>query len=246
MSDVTQILAAVRGGDADAVERLFELVYAELRQVAAQKMARESAGQTLQPTALVHEAWLRLGADAQPHWQNRAHFFAAAAEAMRRILVDRARRKRALRHGAGAEHVELDDLNLPAPVEDDQLLALDDALDTVSAAAAGIGASMNRIESALRANADHTLALDAAQDHYLVTRMARNTAAYLDGARPFGDTLYVEPMLMQALHGLVRDIGREVPDLRFRAVQRCVTDDRRPLERTLRIVPVVPAKPPTP
>lgn len=89
-------------------------------------------------------------------------------------------------------------------------------------------------------------ALDAAQDHYLVTRMARNTAAYLDGARPFGDTLYVEPMLMQALHGLVRDIGREVPDLRFRAVQRCVTDDRRPLERTLRIVPVVPAKPPTP
>ena len=133
MSDVTQILAAVRGGDADAAERLFELVYAELRQVAAQKMARESAGQTLQPTALVHEAWLRLGADAQPHWQNRAHFFAAAAEAMRRILVDRARRKRALRHGAGVEHVELDGLNLPAPVEDDQLLALDDALQRFAA-----------------------------------------------------------------------------------------------------------------
>jgi RNA polymerase sigma factor (TIGR02999 family) len=133
MSDVTQILTAVRAGDADAAQRLFELVYGELRQVAAQKMARESAGHTLQPTALVHEAWLRLGADAQPHWQNRAHFFAAAAEAMRRILVDRARRKRALRHGAGAEHVELDGLNLPAPVEDDQLLALDDALQRFAA-----------------------------------------------------------------------------------------------------------------
>ena len=85
MSDVTQILAAVRAGDDAAADRLFELVYAELRQVAAQKMSRESPGHTLQPTALVHEAWLRLGADAQPHWQNRAHFFAAAAEAMRRI-----------------------------------------------------------------------------------------------------------------------------------------------------------------
>jgi RNA polymerase sigma factor (TIGR02999 family) len=133
MSDVTHILTAVRAGDADAAQRLFELVYGELRQVAAQKMARESAGHTLQPTALVHEAWLRLGADAQLHWQNRAHFFAAAAEAMRRILVDRARRKRSLRHGAGAEHVELDRLNLPAPVEDDQLLALDDALQRFAA-----------------------------------------------------------------------------------------------------------------
>jgi hypothetical protein len=89
-------------------------------------------------------------------------------------------------------------------------------------------------------------ALDGAQDHYLVTRMARNTAAYLDGARPLGDTLHVDPMLWQAMHALVRDIGREVPELRFRAVQRCVTDDRRPQERTLRIVPVLPAKPPTP
>ncbi len=129
MSDVTQILAAVRAGDDAAAERLFELVYAELRQVAAQKMARESAGHTLQPTALVHEAWLRLGADAQPHWQNRAHFFAAAAEAMRRILVDRARRKQALRRGEGAEHVELDGLPLAGPVADEQLLALNDALE---------------------------------------------------------------------------------------------------------------------
>jgi RNA polymerase sigma factor (TIGR02999 family) len=128
MSDVTQILAAVRAGDDAAAGRLFELVYAELRAVAAGKMARESAGHTLQPTALVHEAWLRLGADAQPHWQNRAHFFGAAAEAMRRILVDRARRKRALRHGGAAEHVELDGIDIPAPVDDDQLIVLDEAL----------------------------------------------------------------------------------------------------------------------
>ncbi len=89
----------------------------------------DGAGHTLQPTALVHEAWQRLGADAQPHWQNRAHFFSAAAEAMRRILVDRARRKLAQRRGEGAEHVELDDLPLASPVDDDQLLVLDDALE---------------------------------------------------------------------------------------------------------------------
>lgn len=133
MSDVTHILSAVRAGDEAAAAQLFELVYAELRQVAGQKMARESGGQTLQPTALVHEAWLRLGADSQPHWQNRAHFFAAAAEAMRRILVDRARRKQAQRRGAGVEHVELDGLQLASPVDDDQLVALDDALQRFAA-----------------------------------------------------------------------------------------------------------------
>jgi RNA polymerase sigma factor (TIGR02999 family) len=133
MSDVTQILAAVRAGDEAAAARLFELVYAELRTVAAQKMAREAAGHMLQPTALVPEAWLRLGADAQPHWQNRAHFFAAAAEAMRRILVDRARRKQAQRRGEGAEHVELDGLQLAGLVDDEQLLALNDALDRFAA-----------------------------------------------------------------------------------------------------------------
>jgi len=133
MSDVTQILTAVRAGDDAAAERLFERVYVELRQVAAQKMARKSAGHALQPTALVYEAWLRLGADAQPHWQNRAHFFAAAAQAMRRILVDRARRKHAQRRGAGAEHVELDGLQIAGPVDDDQLLALNEALDRLAA-----------------------------------------------------------------------------------------------------------------
>ncbi len=134
MSDATQILAAVRSGDARAATQLFELVYAELRQVAAQKMAHEAAGHTLQPTALVHEAWLRLGAEAQPHWQNRAHFFAAAAEAMRRILVDRARRKQAQRRGAGAVHEDIAELEIAAPVDDDQLLALHEALDRFTAA----------------------------------------------------------------------------------------------------------------
>ncbi|MBX3735016.1 MAG: sigma-70 family RNA polymerase sigma factor [Verrucomicrobiae bacterium] len=129
MNDLTEILAAVRAGDDGAAERLFDRIYAELRQVAAHKMAREAAGHTLQPTALVHEAWLRLGADIQPHWQSRAHFFSAAAEAMRRVLVDRARRKQAQRRGQGAEHVDLEGLQLASPAEDDQLLALNEALE---------------------------------------------------------------------------------------------------------------------
>jgi RNA polymerase sigma factor (TIGR02999 family) len=97
-------------------------------------MAREPAGQTLQPTALVHEAWLRLGGDEQPTWQNRAHFLGAAAEAMRRILIDNARRRRALRHGGGQERVDIDDLELAAVVDnDDQLLAVHEALDKLAA-----------------------------------------------------------------------------------------------------------------
>ena len=108
------------------------LVYDELRRLAAQKMAREAPGQTLQPTALVHEAWLRLGADAQPCWQNRAHFFAAAAEAMRRILVDSARRKQCLKHGGQLERVDLDSVELPLPIPDDELLALDEALNRLA------------------------------------------------------------------------------------------------------------------
>ena len=133
MSNVTQILAGVREGDERAATQLFELVYTELRQVATQKMAHEAPSHTLQPTALVHEAWLRLGADAQPHWRNRAHFFAAAAEAMRRILVDRARRKQARRHGAGAEHVDAAEFEIAAPAEDEALLALNDARDRFAA-----------------------------------------------------------------------------------------------------------------
>jgi RNA polymerase sigma factor (TIGR02999 family) len=96
-------------------------------------MARESPGQTLQATALVHEAWLRLGGDQQPAWENRAHFFAAAAEAMRRILIDRARRRRAVRHGADARRVSLQDLELAAEADDEQLLAVHEAMERLAA-----------------------------------------------------------------------------------------------------------------
>ena len=101
MNDVTRILGAIARNDPRAANQLLPLVYEELRKLAASKMAREAPGQTLQPTALVHEVWLRLGADADQTWDNRAHFFGAAAEAMRRILIENARRKKAVRHGAG-------------------------------------------------------------------------------------------------------------------------------------------------
>src|SRR5437773_6838404 len=99
MSDVTQVLDAMERGEPRAAEELLPLVYEELRKLAACKMAHEAPGQTLQPTALVHEAWLKLAGNTNPAWDGRAHFFAAAAEAMRRILIDNARRKKALRHG---------------------------------------------------------------------------------------------------------------------------------------------------
>jgi RNA polymerase sigma factor (TIGR02999 family) len=134
VSDLTLILQQMERGEPQAADRLLPLVYDELRRIAAGKMAREPAGQTLQPTALVHEAWLRLGGDEQPTWQNRAHFFGAAAEAMRRILIDRARRRRALRHGGGQERLNVDDLELAAEsVNDDQLLAVHEALDKLAA-----------------------------------------------------------------------------------------------------------------
>src|SRR3989475_8146087 len=129
MSDVTRILAAVEQGDPKAADELLPLVYEELRKLAAHKMANEAAGQTLQPTALVHEAWLRLVGKEDQKFENRAHFFAAAAEAMRRILMDRARTKRALRHGGGQQRVELEQAELACAVQDDQLLAVNDALD---------------------------------------------------------------------------------------------------------------------
>lgn len=114
---------------------LLPLVYEELRRLAARKMGRENPGQTLQATALVHEAWLRLGGDAQPRWKNRTHFYAAAAEAMRRILIDNARRKQAARHGGQVERVELDldHLELAGGMDDGQLLALHEALDALAA-----------------------------------------------------------------------------------------------------------------
>lgn len=129
MSELTVILQRIDQGDPHAAEELLPLVYEELRMLAAQKLARENPGQTLQATALVHEAWLRLGGDAQPAWDNRGHFFAAAAEAMRRILIDNARRKQTLRHGGDAQRVNLERLELAADMADDQLLALSEALE---------------------------------------------------------------------------------------------------------------------
>lgn len=130
MGDVTQILAAIDQGDSRAAAELLPLVYNELRKLAAHKLANEAPGQTLQPTALVHEAWLRLGGNRE--FQGRAHFFAAAAEAMRRILIDRARSKRAIRHGGHLERVELDHAVVASPENDDELLAVHEALDKLA------------------------------------------------------------------------------------------------------------------
>src|SRR5262245_48915213 len=132
ITQVTQILEACHQGDPKAAEELLPLVYEELRKLAASKMAKEAPGNTLQATALVHEAWLRLIGGGSPEFTGRAHFFGAAAEAMRRILIDRARRKQAVRHGGGQQRVELEDLEVAAPVADDQLLAVSDALDKLA------------------------------------------------------------------------------------------------------------------
>src|SRR4029077_9353375 len=133
MSDVTRILTAIEQGDSKATEELLPLVYNELRRMAAHKMSTERPVQTLQPTALVHESWLKLVDSPNQSWQNRAHFFGAAAEAMRRILIARARRKQTQRRGARAEHLDVDALEIASPAPDDQLLALNDALDRFAA-----------------------------------------------------------------------------------------------------------------
>lgn len=128
MSELTRILKERTHG-ASGADQLLTLVYDELRQLAVRKLTRESATQTLQPTALVHEAWLRLGGDEQPTWENRTHFFCAAAEAMRRILIDRARRKQARRHGGGQERCHIEEVEIAAPCQDDELLAVNEVLD---------------------------------------------------------------------------------------------------------------------
>ena len=134
MSELTRILEAAQRGEPSAVNELLPLVYDELRRLAAHKMAQEAPGHTLQPTALVHEAWLRLVTpDQQARFQNRAHFFGAAAEAMRRILVDRAREKQALKRGGDLQRVDIDAIELPSPMPNDELLALDEALDRLAA-----------------------------------------------------------------------------------------------------------------
>ncbi len=135
MNDVTLILAAIDRGDPRAADRLLPLVYDELRRLAAQRLAREAPGQTLQATGLVHKAYVRL-VDVEParEWNGRGHFFAAAAEAMRRILVENARRKARIRHGGGLRRVDIDGgCSLAQPPPDDDLLALDEALDRLAA-----------------------------------------------------------------------------------------------------------------
>lgn len=132
MSAATILLAGVERGDLKAADQLLELVYEDLRHLASHKMAQEPPGQTLQPTALVHEAWLRLVGSEHPNFENRAHFFSAAAEAMRRILIDRARRRSALRHGGQLQRVDLDECNVAAPEADAELLAVHEALDELA------------------------------------------------------------------------------------------------------------------
>jgi RNA polymerase sigma factor (TIGR02999 family) len=133
MSNITLVLESVGRGESKATEELFPLVYEELRRLAAARMAREAAGHTLQPTALVHEAWLQLVGEGGRTWKNRAHFFGAAADAMRRILIDNARRKSALKHGGGQERVALENLEITAGTLDEHILMIDEALQRLEA-----------------------------------------------------------------------------------------------------------------
>jgi RNA polymerase sigma factor (TIGR02999 family) len=128
MKNVTIILSAIEAGDPKAAEKLLPLVYDELRALAAQRMAQESPGNSLQATALVHEAYLRLVGSGATSWNSRGHFFAAAAEAMRRILIEHARRKQAAKHGGGLERIEIDRIDIPETAPPEHILALDEAL----------------------------------------------------------------------------------------------------------------------
>ncbi len=133
MSDVTRILAAIQDGHAHAAEELLPLVYDELRRLAAHKLARERPGQTLQATALVHEAWLRLVREEDRSWNDSKRFFCAAATAMRRILIENARRKKSAKHGGNLVRVDLEDVAPAVPVRSEELLALDEALERLAA-----------------------------------------------------------------------------------------------------------------
>lgn len=128
MSDITLVLQAVERGEKAASEDLLPLVYEELRRIAAARMASEATGQTLQPTALVHEAWLQLVGAGERSWQNRAHFFGAAADAMRRILIDKARRKARIKHGGGQVRLDIQDIDLAETTPDDNVLLINEAL----------------------------------------------------------------------------------------------------------------------
>jgi len=129
MSEVTRILDGLKQGDAKSTDELLPLVYQELRRLAAQRMAKEGAGHTLQPTALVHEAWLRLAEGQNQQWDNRGHFFAAAAEAMRRILIENARRKHSLKRGAKVERLNLEELEVASISDPETMLLVNDALE---------------------------------------------------------------------------------------------------------------------
>jgi RNA polymerase sigma factor (TIGR02999 family) len=134
MSEITQVLERIQKGEPSAAEALLPLVYEELRKLAAQKMAQEKPGQTLQATALVHEAYLRLvDVEQRQRWDGRGHFFAAAAEAMRRILVERARQKKAVKYGGGRHRIDADTVAIVAPEANDDLVAIDQALDRLAA-----------------------------------------------------------------------------------------------------------------
>jgi len=135
MSDVTRLLQAMNQGDSAAAEQLVPLLYEELRQLASIKMAGEQPGQTLQPTALIHEAWLKLAGSTEQQWNNRKHFLGAAAEAMRRILIDRARKRNRSRHGAGLQRVDLEHVDVAVTTKDETLLWVDEALRRLEAEA---------------------------------------------------------------------------------------------------------------
>lgn len=172
MHEVTQLLNAVERGEAQAAEELLPLVYEELRRLAGQKMANESPGQTLQATALVHEAWVRLVGQAGVSWQGRRHFFGAAAEAMRRILIERARRRMRQKHGGGLKRVNLDQVDVASTVDDETLLLLDEALKKL-AQVDPVGAELIRLR--FFAGLSN---VDAAELINLPERTAKRTWAY--------------------------------------------------------------------
>jgi len=133
VSEVTRILHSIQSGEAKAADELLPLVYEELRKLAAHKMANDVPGQTLQPTALVHEAWLRLTANENVKWEGRAHFFGAAAEGMRRILIESARRRGALRRGGGQQRLDIQEVEIASAMADEELLAVNEALEIFAA-----------------------------------------------------------------------------------------------------------------
>lgn len=132
MSDVTRILNAIQQGERHTTDELLPLVYDELRRMATARLQKEAPGQTIQATELVHEAYLRLVGSPPQNWEGRRHFFGAASEAMRRILIDRARRKQRLKHGGQLERVALDEIELPAAIRNEDLLAVDEALESLA------------------------------------------------------------------------------------------------------------------